>query len=226
MRRSQRGSGRVLLRVAARVLGSLFAALLGLLALAGVAVAGLFWLSLPPAAMQAQISGLAGPVAITLDDDGIPRIAARSELDAAAALGFVHARDRMFQMELMRRAASGRLSEIAGGVTLRLDRTMRVLGLRRRAEADLLTLDAGTRASGRGVSSCGGHSSCRRAADRRACNAPRASSDRQLPDRYRPMVLPHSRLSTAVQGSGAPSGMNSDAASRPRAAIQAFTPSE
>lgn len=131
---------------AARATGQAFALSLGLLALAGVAVGGLFWLSLPPHAMQAQIPGLAGPVAITLDADGIPRITAGSERDAAAALGFVHARDRMFQMELMRRAASGRLSEIAGGATLRLDRTMRVLGLRVRAEADLPALPADTRA--------------------------------------------------------------------------------
>ncbi len=145
VRASRRGVGRVLLRVAARILGSAFAALLGLLAVAGVA-AGLFWLSLPPPGMEAQVPGLAGPVAVSMDGDGIPRVAAGSDLDAAAALGFVHARDRMFQMELMRRAASGRLSEIAGPATLRLDRTMRVLGLRRRAEADLPTLDADTRA--------------------------------------------------------------------------------
>ena len=146
MQTSRRGVGWVLLRVAARTLGSVFGALLGLLALAGVAAAGLFWLSLPPPGMEVRVPGLAGPVAVSLDGDGIPRVAAGSHLDAAAALGFVHARDRMFQMELMRRAASGRLSEIAGGATLRLDRTMRVLGLRRRAEADLPTLDADTRA--------------------------------------------------------------------------------
>ena len=66
--------------------------------------------------------------------------------DAAAALGFVHARDRLFQMELMRRAASGRLSEIAGPATLALDRSMRTLGLRRRAVADYPALPAETRA--------------------------------------------------------------------------------
>lgn len=131
---------------AARALGQAFAVSLGLLALAGVVAGGLFWLSLPPSAMQARVPGLAEPVAITLDADGIPRIAAGSERDAAAALGFVHARDRMFQMELMRRAASGRLSEIAGSATLRLDRTMRVLGLRMRAEADLPVLPADVRA--------------------------------------------------------------------------------
>ncbi len=146
VRASRRGIGWVLLRVAGRILGSAFAGLLGLLAFVGVAAAGLFWLSLPPPGMEARVPGLAGPVAVSMDGDGIPRVAARSDLDAAAALGFVHARDRMFQMELMRRAASGRLSEIAGGVTLRLARTMRVLGLRRRAEADLPALDAGTRA--------------------------------------------------------------------------------
>ncbi len=146
VRASRHGVGWVLFRVAARILGSVFAALLGLLAFTCVATAGLFWLSLPPPGTEARVPGLAAPVAISLDGDGIPRIAAGSDLDAAAALGFVHARDRMFQMELMRRAASGRLSEIVGGATLRLDRTMRVLGLRRRAEADLPMLDADTRA--------------------------------------------------------------------------------
>lgn len=141
-----RGGMRPRLTWAARALGRIFAVSLGLVALVGVAVGGLFWLSLPPGAMQARVPGLSGTVAITLDADGIPRIAAGSERDAAAALGFVHARDRMFQMELMRRAASGRLSEIAGAATLRLDRTMRVLGLRRRAEADLAALPADTRA--------------------------------------------------------------------------------
>ena len=128
-------------RIASRSLAVAF----GLTALVTAIVAVLFWRSLPPTGMHLQIAGLAQPVAITLDADGIPRIMAGSEADAAAALGFMHARDRMFQMELMRRAASGRLSEIAGHATLRLDRTMRVLGLRMRAEADYATLDATTR---------------------------------------------------------------------------------
>ncbi len=137
---------RRVLGAAGRVLAWLFAAVSGLVALAAVAVAVLFWESLPPSGVQLQVPGLAKSVAITLDPDGIPRIMAGSDLDAAAALGFMHARDRMFQMELMRRAASGRLSEIAGTATLRLDRTTRVLGLRTRAEADLAALDADTQA--------------------------------------------------------------------------------
>ena len=109
-------------------------------------VSGLLWLTLPSRSQQARIPGLTGPVDIDFDADGIPRIHAASATDAAAALGFVHAHDRLFQMELMRRAASGRLSEIAGSATLALDRTMRTYGLRRRAVADLPDLPSATRA--------------------------------------------------------------------------------
>ncbi len=145
-RRHRDSRPRTYLAWAARVLAGLLAIALGLVAIVAVAIAALFWESLPPPGMRAGIAGLAGPVAITLDPDGVPRIVAGSDLDAATALGFMHARDRLFQMDLMRRAASGRLSEIAGGTTLRLDRTMRVLGLRMRATADLATLDLDTRA--------------------------------------------------------------------------------
>ncbi len=109
-------------------------------------VSGVLWLTLPPRSQQARIPGLTGPVDIGFDADGIPRIRAATELDAAAALGFVHARDRLFQMDLMRRAASGRLSEIAGPATLGYDRTMRTLGLRRRALEDYAGLPQETRA--------------------------------------------------------------------------------
>jgi penicillin amidase len=133
---------RSLLRYLRRLLTAL-----GVIALLAAAVAtGILWLTLPPRSQQARIPGLSGPVDIGFDADGIPRIRAASAADAAAALGFVHARDRMFQMELMRRAASGRLSEIAGRATLGLDRTMRTLGLRRHAVEDYPALPAETRA--------------------------------------------------------------------------------
>jgi penicillin amidase len=61
-------------------------------------------------------------------------------------MGFLHARERLFQMDLMRRAVSGTLSEIVGPATLPNDRLMRTLGVRRAAEADLATLPADTRA--------------------------------------------------------------------------------
>jgi penicillin amidase len=109
-------------------------------------VTGALWLTLPPRSQLVRIPGLTGPVDISFDSDGIPRIRAANATDAAAALGFVHARDRLFQMEMMRRAASGRLSEFAGLATVGYDRTMRTLGLRRRAVADYPALPAETRA--------------------------------------------------------------------------------
>ncbi len=127
------------LRRALAVLGSL-------VLLAIVAVAAALWLSLPGGGGSAAIAGLSAPVAIALDADGVPHISAQSETDAAAAIGYLHARERLFQMDLMRRAAGGELSEIAGPATLPLDRLMRTLGLRLRATDDLAALPADTRA--------------------------------------------------------------------------------
>jgi len=106
------------MRTILRHLRRLLTALGTVLLLLAAVVTGALWLTLPPRSQQARIAGLTGPVDIGFDADGIPRIRAATATDAAAALGFVHARDRMFQMQLMRRAASGRLSEIAGPATL------------------------------------------------------------------------------------------------------------
>ena len=99
---------------------------------------GALWRTLP-----GHPSGLAADIAF--DADGVPTIRAANERDAAIALGYLHARDRLFQMEMMRRNAEGRLSELAGPATLRLDRFHRTLGLARRAEADYAALNADTR---------------------------------------------------------------------------------
>jgi penicillin amidase len=129
-----------------RIVRNVLILLIMIVVLLAAGVAGLLWSTLPSSTQDVHIAGLSAPVSITLDQNGIPRIEAANALDAAAAMGFVHARDRMFQMELMRRAASGRLSEIAGPATLPIDRMMRVLGLRVRAEADLAILPPDTRA--------------------------------------------------------------------------------
>jgi penicillin G amidase len=107
---------------------------------------GLLWLTLPPGNQTLRIPSLSAPVDITFDSDGIPRIVAANERDAATALGYVHARDRMFQMDLMRRAASGRLSELAGPATLPIDKQMRVFGLAHLAEDDVAAQSPETRA--------------------------------------------------------------------------------
>lgn len=104
-----------------------------------VAVAGGAWLlvdsALPRTEGTVALAGLAAPVTILRDRHGIPRIAAENEPDAYFALGYVHAQDRFFQMEMMRRMGAGRLSEVVGAAALPTDRWMRVLGLYRLAEA-------------------------------------------------------------------------------------------
>ncbi len=123
-----------------------------LLLLAVSAVGGALFLCLPSRQEAARIPGLSAPVSVAFDADGIPHIRAASAEDGAAALGFVHARDRMFQMELMRRAASGRMSELAGARALPFDRTMRVLGLRhQRGGRRWPRMPADTRAMLRGL---------------------------------------------------------------------------
>lgn len=84
---------------------------------------------------------IAAPVTVARDERGVPTITAASEDDGYFALGYVHAQDRLFQMELMRRSGQGRLSEIVGKTGLPLDRFVRTLGLYRRAEADFAGLD-------------------------------------------------------------------------------------
>lgn len=76
-----------------------------------------------------QLAGLAGSAAVRFDAYGVPHIAAASEHDLAAALGWLHANDRMTQMELGRRAAQGRLSELMGERTVEIDIYFRTLRL-------------------------------------------------------------------------------------------------
>ncbi len=134
------------MRRALHLLRRLLAAVATLALLGAAALAGLIWMARPGGNLNATIPGLAAPVDVTLDADLIPRVRAGSAEDAAAALGFLHARERMFQMDLMRRAASGELAEVFGRQALPLDRFMRTLGLRRRAVADLPGLPERTRA--------------------------------------------------------------------------------
>ncbi len=133
---------RTRLRLLRRLLG--LVALLALLA--ATAVAAVVWYTIPGGDRQARIAGLDGPVEITIDQDGLARITATTERDGAVALGYAHARERMFQMDLMRRAARGELSEVVGAATLPLDRIARTLGVRQAAEADLAAYPADTRA--------------------------------------------------------------------------------
>ena len=123
---------------------------LGILAIGFAAAAGGYaWLrtALPQTRGVVVLAGLAAPVEIARDRDGMVRIRARTDRDAYFALGFVHAQDRLWQMEFQRRLGAGRLAEILGPRALASDRFMRVLGLRRLAERSLANLAPGTRAA-------------------------------------------------------------------------------
>jgi penicillin amidase len=78
---------------------------------------------------ELTLTGLQGEVEVLFDTYGVPHIYAQTMEDAYFALGYVHAQDRLFQMEMLRRAAGGRLAEILGEDLLPVDKFFRTLGL-------------------------------------------------------------------------------------------------
>lgn len=86
---------------------------------------------------EITLSGLENVVEVVRDENGVPHIVAESDLDLFFAQGYITAQDRLFQMEMARRQASGRLSEVAGDAALNNDKYFRTLGLRRAAEKSL-----------------------------------------------------------------------------------------
>ena len=83
---------------------------------------------------QQKMTGLIDQVEIQIDSLGIPSIKAGHRVDAYWALGYFHAKDRLFQMDLIRRKMRGRLSEIFGPATLESDKAQRLLGFTQVAE--------------------------------------------------------------------------------------------
>jgi penicillin amidase len=102
-------------------------------------VVGIFWLraSLPQTDGILALPGLEKPVRVVRDAHGVPAILANSRHDLYMALGFVHAQDRLFQMDLQRRVGAGRLSEVVGDAAVGTDRLMRTLGIYRHAAASV-----------------------------------------------------------------------------------------
>ncbi len=88
-----------------------------------------------------KLEGLLDAITIKLDEQRIPHIFAKNEHDLYFAQGYITARDRLWQMELMTRGAAGRLSEILGPKTLEFDRTTRRIGLPYAAKKAIKQLD-------------------------------------------------------------------------------------
>ena len=136
-------SRRGLLRRLSLIVLYVFGLLIG-----GGTVGGLFWLytSLPFTEGTVEVSGgLEAPAEILRDRWGVPHIFAQSAADAYFALGFVHAQDRLWQMETMRRLGAGRLAEVAGRYAVASDRFMRTLGFHRLVKEQFRRLDPAVR---------------------------------------------------------------------------------
>jgi penicillin amidase len=103
-----------------------------------VAAGGYWWAreSLPMLEGQVNYPGLSAPVEVLFDQHGVPSVYARDAEDAFFTAGVLHARDRLWQMELYRRVTMGRLSEVLGDSTIEIDKRFVVLGLREAAHAE------------------------------------------------------------------------------------------
>lgn len=133
-------------RLFLRILGWTFALVAGLALIAAVAA----WLalreSLPQLDGEATLAGLTAPVSIERDLQGVPVLRAATREDLARATGYVHAQDRLFQMDLLRRTGAGELAELLGPALLETDRRIRVHQFRQRAREAVAALDPRGRA--------------------------------------------------------------------------------
>ena len=81
--------------------------------------------SLPHYAATSTVAGISAPVEIVRDNANVPHIFGETDEDVYFALGYAHAQDRLWQMTMLRRTAQGRLSELFGERTLRIDEVLR-----------------------------------------------------------------------------------------------------
>ncbi|GJQ64730.1 MAG: penicillin amidase [Melioribacteraceae bacterium] len=118
-----------------------------LVLLPGVLIFGYILINrtIPPSSGELSNSLVQNDVKIYTDANGIAYISSVSEEDAMRALGFQHAKERLFQMEVMRRVAAGRLSEVVGAEALPVDKLFRTIGLARIVERDYPKLNDTTK---------------------------------------------------------------------------------
>ncbi|HET7473536.1 MAG TPA: penicillin acylase family protein [Candidatus Limnocylindrales bacterium] len=131
---------RSVVRIVKRVLWLLVILLVVVVTAAGSVAVVLTLRGLPPTTGTLGIAGLDGRVTVSRDASGLVSIEAETSHDLFLAQGYVHAQERMWQMEVWRHISSGRLSELFGASTLDQDRFIRTLGWRQAAERDLSAL--------------------------------------------------------------------------------------
>ena len=101
--------------------------------------------SFPKVSGSIQVKGLTQDAKVYRDKFGVPHVIAQSEYDAFFTVGYTHAQDRLWQMELTRRVGMGRLSEVLGEPALQIDKMFHTLGLWRHTQKLSQALDGGTR---------------------------------------------------------------------------------
>ena len=116
-------------------------------AIAGIAGTWYFYSKQPLRSGEVSLANLQAPVNVRFDERGVPHIQAQNEIDMYRTLGYVHAQDRLFQMEMVRRLARGELAAILGPKLLDSDRLFRTLGIRAHADAYVAKMDHNTSAS-------------------------------------------------------------------------------
>ena len=125
--------------------------LLALVAVVGGFLLYLYWglvqRPTPKASARVALGGLKEQVEVLLDKHGIPHLYAQNEADLFYAHGFMHARDRLWQMEQHRRIAHGTFAEIFGESALEVDRFSRIVGFRRAAQIEARQIDPATLAT-------------------------------------------------------------------------------
>lgn len=102
---------------------------------------------LPESDITLSLPGMEMPASIHRNDVGVPTITAKTDHDVFFAMGYLHAQDRLWQLEIQRRTGRGRLSEILGSGTLRQDIWIRTLGLEGAAKSSWASLGPAARAS-------------------------------------------------------------------------------
>ena len=129
-----------------RLLKGLVKLVIGLAILAILAVGYLFYRAMPAYSGAVALKGMSAEARVWRDGHGVPHIFAANSDDAARALGYVHASERFYQMEIQRRAGQGRLAEIVGADLVKVDRFIRTLGFYHLSETSFEALSPASRA--------------------------------------------------------------------------------
>lgn len=128
----------------------LLASAVSVLLLLGIAAAGWFYFrvraSLPQVDGTSALAGLGAPVTVERDALGVPTLRGQNRTDLSRALGWLHAQERFFQMDLMRRSSAGELAELFGAAAVPRDRTARLHGFRSLAQTVLTRIPPAERA--------------------------------------------------------------------------------